>query len=229
MSKAESLQRLARTAGLLYLVLIVFGMFSPIVLETLVVPGDAGGTTRGILGSLGLFRASLVGWIVIVIADIAISVVLYLMFEAIDRPLALTMAAFRAAYSTILGACLVKLFDGFVLLTDPATGGSPELQGSVAAALESFATGFRLALVIFGVHLILFGHLLWRSKYVPGGLAILISVAGIGYILDGMAGFFVPAHGAVASALLLTPALLGEVGLAGWLLLKGVRTDAPDI
>src|SRR5688572_1362112 len=37
-------QRLARVSGLLYLVLAVFGMFSAITLESLVVPGDAATT-----------------------------------------------------------------------------------------------------------------------------------------------------------------------------------------
>ena|SRR5438067_2427075 len=69
------LQRLARASGLLYLVLAVFGMFSALTLESLVVPGDAVATAAGILDSLWLFGSSLVGWIVIVVAvgDVAVT------------------------------------------------------------------------------------------------------------------------------------------------------------
>lgn len=224
-----SIQRLGRTTGILYLMLVVFGMFSPTLLETLVVPSDATATAENILGSLGLFEASLVSWIIIVMADIALSVVLYLLLESVSRMLSLVAAAFRFAYSAILGAFLLRLFEGYLLLTGsgPDPGGSAvELQSRALAHLQTFSTGFTLALVFFGVHLIGLGLLLHRSRYVPAVLGILLAMAGIGYILNSLGTFFLPGHGGLASALLLTPALLGEVGLTGWLLVKGV--SVPD-
>jgi len=221
----ESIRRLGRTAGFLYLVLIVFGMFSPIVLETLVVPGDAPTTADNVLGSLWLFRISLVSWIAIVLADIVMSAVLYLLLEPISRALSLISATFRLAYSALLGAYLLDLFLGFALLTDVMSGagmgtGDPEFQALLH--FESFGTGFLLALVVFGVHLILFGVLLNRSKYVPWVLGTLLAIAGVGYVINSLATFFVPNMGSLLSTVLLTPALFGEVGLTGWLLVKGI-------
>jgi hypothetical protein len=202
-------------------------MFSPIVLETLVVPDDASATARSILDSLALFRISLVGWMTIVVADVAISVVLYLLFESFDRALSMVSAAFRMAYSTILGAYLLHLFDGYRLLTS-AGGGMGESSTSALAELSAFSSGFRLALVFFGIHLVLLGLLLKGSKYVPTLLAVLMLVAGIGYVVDGFAAFFLPGRSDVWSMILLTPALLAEVGLTGWLLFKGIRVpNAP--
>jgi len=220
-----SIQRLGRTTGILYVVLVVFGMFSPTLLETLVVPGDAALTAENILGSLGLFEASLVSWIVIVVADIALSVVLYLLLESVSRIFSLVAAAFRLAYSAILGAVLLSLFDGFLLLTG-AGNVAMEMQSQALARFQTFSTGFTLALVFFGVHLIGLGLLLKRSRYVPAVLGVLLGIAGVGYILNSLGTFFVPGHGGLASAVLLTPALLGEVGLTAWLLVKGV--SVPD-
>lgn len=225
MNEGSSVQRLGRATGLLYVVVVVFGMFSPIVVETLVVPGDAVATAGNVLGSLWLFRASLVSWIVLVVTDVVISVVLYLLFETTGRALSLISASFRAVYSTILGAFLLHLFSGYVLLTDPAKGavlGVSEARGMALVDFETFGAGFALALAFFGVHLILFGALLKRSRYVPAVLAVLMAVAGVGYIVNSLATFFVPSHGDVASTLLLMPALVGEVGLTVWLLWKGV-------
>jgi hypothetical protein len=216
MTDAASLQRLARTAGLIYLVLIVVGMFSPIVLETLVVPGDAETTARNVRGALGLFRVSLLGWIVIVVADVAISVVFYLLFESFDRALSLVSATLRLVYSTVLGAYLLHLFEASLWV------GSPELQESASAAFDTFSAGFRLALVFFGAHLIVLGLLLNGSRYVPRLIAVLIFVAGAGYIADGLASFFLLDRAAMWSTILLTPAFLGEVSLTAWLLAKGV-------
>src|SRR5436309_13341870 len=109
----ELQERLARVSGLLYLVLAVFGMFSAIVLKTLVVPGDAATTAANILGSRWLFGASLVGWIVIVLADVAVAVTLYLLLEPVSRAVSLVTAAFRLVYAAILGAVLLNLYDAF--------------------------------------------------------------------------------------------------------------------
>jgi len=222
-------QQLARTTGLLYVVLVVFGMFSPIVLETLVVPADPAATAASVLGSSWLFGASLVSWVLIVVADVAVSVLLYLLFESFDRRLSLVSAGFRIVYATLLGAYLVHLFQGYLLLTGPGGIGGLDPSAAALAEFERFAIGFRLALIFFGVHLVVFGRLLGRSKYVPGAIAILILAAGVGYILDAFGATFVPGRGAYWSALLLTPALLGEVSLTAWLLFKGVRGDAPGV
>jgi hypothetical protein len=232
-----SLRQLGRTTGILYLILVVFGMFSPIVLESLVVPGDAAATAANILGSTGLFAASLVSWIVIVVVDVAVSVLLYLLLEPVSRTFSLMAAAFRFAYSVVLGAFLLSLFDGFLLLIDSGLApgpGAAALQTQALAHLETFSNGFVLALVLFGVHLTALGVLLKRSSYMPTALGVLLAVAGAGYVVNSLATFFVPEHGGLASNLLLMPALLGEVGLTVWLLVKGVSpppvvTRAPHL
>lgn len=228
MSDATAIRRLGRATGWLYLVVLVFGMFAPIVLETLVVPGDAAATADNVLGSLSLFRLSLFAWIVIAVADVVLSALLYLLLEPTSRVLSLVSAAFRGVYSAVLAAYLLLLFNGLEFLTDPGKGaalGVVDVQARALADFESFGSGFVLALVFFGIHLMFFGILLKRSKYVPGALAVLVAVAGVGYVLNTLATFFLPDHGDLASTLLLLPALFAEVGLTGWLLVKGVRVE----
>ncbi|MDH5759726.1 MAG: DUF4386 domain-containing protein, partial [Gemmatimonadota bacterium] len=129
---------------------------------------------------------------------------------------------------TLLAAFLVRLFSGYSLLAGSSLG-TAEVHDLALRDFETFSAGFSLALVFFGVHLILFGTLLKRSKYVPTALSILLIVAGVGYVADSLAKFFVPSHGDLASMLLLTPALLSEVGLTGWLLVKGVRAVDEEV
>ncbi len=88
----EFQERLARVTGLLYLVIAVLGIFSPIAVQALVVPGDAATTAGNILGSRWLFGSSLVAWIVILVADIVVSVTLYLILEPASRTLSLVAA-----------------------------------------------------------------------------------------------------------------------------------------
>jgi hypothetical protein len=224
------IQRLARATGLLYLALAVFGMFSPMVLGSLVVPGDAQATADSILGSRWLFGSSLVTWLAIVVVDVAISVTFYLLLRPVSHTLSLLAAALRLVYSAVLAAVLLNLFDAFRLLSGAqgaASLGEPQRQAMALAALDTFNAGFLLALVLFGVHLLTLGSLLHRSRYVPRVFGALLVAAGVGYIADSLAGLFVADHGGLVSAVLLTPAVVGELGLTAWLLLRGVTVPRP--
>jgi hypothetical protein len=87
--------------------------------------------------------------------------------------------------------------------------------------------GFLLALVLFGVHLVALGALLYRSHYLPRVLGVLLVAAGVGYIADSLAALLLADHGGLVSAVLLTPAVVGELGPTAWLLLRGVTVPRP--
>jgi hypothetical protein len=223
------IQRLARVTGLLYLVLAVLGMFAPMVLEALVVPGDARATADGILGSGWLFGSSLVAWLAIVVVDVAISVTLYLLLRPVSRTLSMLAAALRLVYSAVLAAVVLNLFDALLLLTAPPRAAgldTQQRQVMALASIDTFSAGFLVALVLFGVHLLTLGFLLHRSRYVPRAFGVLLVAAGVGYVVDSLAGLFIAGHGGLVSAALLAPAVLGELGLTVWLLLRGVRPPA---
>jgi hypothetical protein len=76
--------------------------------------------------------------------------------------------------------------------------------------------------VFFGVHLVTLRVLLYRSHYVPRVLGVLVVAAGVGYALESLASLHAPECGGLARAVLLAPALVGELGLVAWLLVKGV-------
>ena len=218
-------RRLARVSGFLYLVIAVCGMFAPLVLESLVAPGDAATTADDILGARWFFVGSLVTWIAIVVADAAVSITLYLLLEPVSRAFSLVAAAIRLVYSALLGAIVLNLYDAYLLLADAGRGSGFEAQQRqmmALAALDSFGTGFLLALVFFGVHLALLGLLFYRSRYVPRLLGVLLVAAGIGYGADSLASLFMAGYGGVATAILLASAVVGELGLTAWLLVKGI-------
>jgi hypothetical protein len=223
--RTMSPRRLARVTGVMYVVLVGLGLMGPLTLETLLVPGDAGATAANLADSSTAFTLSLGAWVVIVAVDVAISVTLFLLLAPVSRGLSILAAAFRLVYSTALAALLVHLFLGHQLLTPTGSAG-PSAERQALAALETFSAGFLVALVFFGVHLVLLGALFYRSRYVPRILGDLLVAAGIGYVVDSLASLMVDGYGGYVAALLLTPAVLGEVGLTLWLLVKGVTTGS---
>src|SRR5919199_1380466 len=213
----ERQERLGRVTGLLYLVIAVLGMFAPIALQTFVVPGDAATSANNILASRWLFGSSLASWIVLVVADVAVAVTLYLLLEPVSRALSLVAAALRLVYAAILGAVVLNLYDAFLLLTSAARGAGLDLQQRQTMALSSLATfsaGFLLALVFFGVHLVALGFLLYRSRYVPRAFGVLLVAAGGGYIVDSLAHFFVTDYGGPGRGVLPPPGPGGGTGFS---------------
>ena len=86
----------ARVAGLLYLIIIVSGIFSEVYVRSkLVVTGDATATAANILASEGLFRIGFAADAIMLLSDVAIAVLFYLLLRPVSNALALTAAAFR--------------------------------------------------------------------------------------------------------------------------------------
>ena len=223
--EASAIQRLARLTGLLYLAVALFGMFAGTVSTNLVVPGDAGATADKVVGSLALVRGSLAAWIIVLAADVAVAVTLFILLRPASATLSLVAAAFRVVYAAIQSANLLNLFSALALLTGTTSGAVGAGQASALAlvSLEAFGTGFRLGLVFFGLHLVALSWLLVASGYVPRAIGVLVVASGIAYGTSSLAQFFLPGDTAAASAALLASAAIGELALTGWLLVKGIK------
>src|SRR6266498_410375 len=84
--------------------------------------------------------------------------------------------------------------------------------------------GFFLALVFFGVHLLLLGFVMVKSDDAPSILGMLVALAGLGYVVINLARVVLPDYRDYENLLLLLLAVLavpGEFGLVGWLLWRG--------
>jgi hypothetical protein len=90
--------------------------------------------------------------------------------------------------------------------------------------LDAYHYGWAIALVCFGVHLVLLGFLVLRSDYAPSTIGILLVLAGLGYLVDSFARFLLLNYEDYSDFFLLlvaVPAIAGEFSLTGWLLLRG--------
>jgi hypothetical protein len=83
--------------------------------------------------------------------------------------------------------------------------------------------GYTIAMVFFGVGLIVSGYLIARSSYFPEALGVLLVFAGAGYLVDCFARFLAPRLAALLFPWALVPGFLAELGRCGWLLIKGVE------
>jgi Domain of unknown function (DUF4386) len=228
---AESSFVSARVAGVLYLIIIAFGLFAEMIVRSrLIVPGDPAATAANILESERLFRLGFAADLVVFLCDVALAVVFYYLFRPVSKPLSLLAAAFRLTQTAIVGLNLLNMFGALLILTHADYLSQFQPGQSEALALLSLDThkyGYTLGLTFFGVSTLTIGYLAWRSRLVPKALGILLALAGLGYIVDSGAFFLVPGYDGSISPILLAPAIVGELWFALWLLLRGRRLQEP--
>jgi hypothetical protein len=231
----KSQNRVARVAGLLYLVIIIAGIFAEFfVRQNLIVPGDATATANNIIASEGLFRLGIAADLIMIMADVALALVFYVLFKPVSKTLALLAAFFRLAQATILAINLLNLF--FVLQLLSGAGyltvfGADQLDAFSMLFLDAHSIGYSIGLVFFGINLLILGFLVLKSGYFPKILGILLIGASLGYLIDSFAKVLLPNYedySGVFDLVVFGPAVIAELSLGLWLLVKGVNIQQQD-
>ena len=226
---------ISRSAGILYLVIIASGIFAQFFVRgSAIVPGDAALTATNIAAAPGFFSMSIAADLVMIISDIALAALFFALLRPVSPTLSLMTAFFRLVQAAILGYNLLNLFNALQIVRSAAyveAFSEAQLQAQVLLAAEAHGIGYSVALVFFGVQCLLLGYLMVKSGYFPKILGLLLLFAGAGYLTDCFAGFFLPTYDAYAdifAIVVFVPALIGELSLALWLLIKGVKLPQTD-
>lgn len=220
----------ARLAGVLYLIVIAFGIFAEVFVRSrLIVAGDAEATAANILDSEWLFRMGFAADLVIFLSDVALAIVLYFLFRPVSKTWSLLAAAFRLTQTAVIGLNLLSMFAALLILREADYLGAFSSAESDALALfflDLHKYGYTLGLTFFALSTLVVAYLAFQSRVVPKALGVLLGLAGAGYLADSFAFFLVPGYDGSISPILLAPALVGELWFAFWLLLKGGRLEA---
>ena len=78
--------------------------------------------------------------------------------------------------------------------------------------------------IFWGLWLLPFGLLVMRSGFLPRILGVLLIVNGFAYVVISLTWLLLPAYGSVLFRASL-PALLGELWIMLWLLIKGAKVE----
>ena len=219
----------ARVAGFLYLILFVCGPFSMLyVPSTLIVPGDATATAANIVSTQWLFRLGIVGYAVIFLTDIGLSAIFYVLLRPVSPTLSLIAAFSRLAQAIFHGVNLMYSFTALLLLSGAGylTVFEPgQMQALAYVFLTGHESGVLISQVFFGFHCLVLGYLLYRSSYFPSLLGVLMVLASLGYLIQSLGTFLLPQYAEVLAVVVVAPAVIGEMSLTVWLLVKGVRVS----
>jgi hypothetical protein len=228
-----SLRKAAIVAGLGLLLMMLPSIFMNfVVLEGLIVPGDAAATANNFIANEMQFRIGIVSFILVIILDVLVAWGLYVFLKPVNKSLSLLSAWFRLAYAIVFAIALLNLFTVLSLISGAdylTVFETDQLYAQVMLSLNAFKDGWAIGYVcFFGLHLIVLGYLVYQSSYVPKIIGILLIIGGFGYLLDSFALLLLPNYGDYKDiiSLLILPTALGELILALWLLIKGVKVEA---
>lgn len=222
-------QTYARIGGILYLIVIVAGVFADGVLSgNIVVPNDAGATARNIMASESLWRIGFAGEMVLLACATALALIFYVLLRPVNSNVALLAAFFNLVSIAIEGASDLCNVAPLVLLRrssymkvfDPH-----QLQALALLSLRLRDYGFGISLVIFACFCLTIGYLIYQSGYFPKTLGVFMAIAGLCYLTNSFALFLNPALEARIFPGIVLPAGLAELALCLWLLVVGVNVQ----
>ena len=216
----------ARVAGLLYLIIIVCGIFSEgFVRSGLIVAGDPAATAANIVSSEGLFRIGFTADAIMLLSDVAIAVLFYVLLKPVSKILALTAAAFRLTQAAILAFNLLNYYAALLLLDGlqyAAAFKEEQLDALAMLFLDMHSHGYDLGLIFFALSNFVLGYLVVKSDYFPAILGYGLIAAALVYMTGSSVRFLFPDYVSIIAPLYIVP-LIAVLSFCLWLLVKGVR------
>ncbi|HEX9096058.1 MAG TPA: DUF4386 domain-containing protein [Candidatus Dormibacteraeota bacterium] len=225
---AISPKRLARFAGVLYLLIGILGGFAQgFVYPRMYVAGDAATTAGNLIANAGLVRLGVVADFFDNTIWIFLALVLYRLLKGVNKGAARAMVVLVAIGASITMLNAVFEFEGLRVATGAVNLAGFGTAGSNALALlllDAQHYGLLIASIFFGLWLVPLGYLAYKSGWFPKVLGVGLIVGGAGYLADVLASFLVPDVGKAISGYVTIPSAIAEVSMVIYLLVIGVKT-----
>jgi len=213
---------MARITGGFYL-----GYFVASVLASLlghIGPGDAPPVYQAIVTNGGSFRLGLVIALISGFLFLMAAWGLYVLLRSVNKHLVLLFLLLNAVGVAIQGASMLWLLSA-MLQGDAASHmqaySAAQLEGLAYLSINVYKMGWVTAQLFFGMWLFPLGYLVYKSKSLPRFLGILLMLDGIGVLIWFHQALLLPDYRAI-SLPGVAVSFVAELGLALWLLVKGV-------
>ena len=218
-----ALDKVARITGGFYLVYIL----AMVLADTLghIGRGTAEQVYQAISTNAMSFRLGLVVALVTGFLFLMTAWGLYALLRQVNKNLALLFLLLNAVGVAIAGASMLFLVPA-MLQGDGASSmqaySAAQLEGLALLSINVYRTGFITAQLFFGTWLFPLGYLVYKSRFLPRFLGILLVLDGIAVLIWFLQALLLPDYPAIRTPGLVV-SVVAEVGLALWLLVKGVR------
>jgi len=215
--------KMARIAGGFYLAYFVASVLAGALGH--IGPGDAPPVYQAIVTNGGSFRLGLVIALISGFLFLMAAWGLYVLLRPVNKHLALLFLLLNAVGVAIQGASMLWLLSA-LLQGDAASHmqaySAAQLEGLAYLSINVYKMGWVTAQLFFGMWLFPLGYLVYKSKSLPRFLGILLMLDGIGVLIWFHQALLLPDYRAI-SLPGVAVSFVAELGLALWLLVKGVE------
>ena len=224
----NSTKKAARVAGILYVLTSIPGAFSLLYVPShFIVSGDPAATANKIAASDFVFRLGIISEMTGFIGFIFVVRALYRLLVGVNKSHASLMVTLMlvsipisllnvlneiAALTLIRGADFLSVFD------------KPQRDALAMLFLNLHFQGFMVAQVFWGLWLIPFGVLVFKSGFLPRILGVLLIIACFGYLANSLVAFGVLPADVVSRVV--GQLTICELPIILWLLIRGAK-DQP--
>jgi hypothetical protein len=221
---------LARIAGILYLLVGIFGGFAQgFVYPKIYVAGDAAATAGNLIANSGLVRIGVVADFFDNITWVFLALILYRLLKHVSKSAARAMVLLVAIGASITILNAVFEFEALRVATGAVNLSGFGAAGSNALALllvDAQHYGLLIASIFFGLWLVPLGYLAYKSGWFPKALGVVLVAGAAGYLADVLAAFLVPDLGKAIHGYVTIPSAVAEIWMVGYLLVIGVKTKS---
>lgn len=218
----------ARIAGLLYLGVVLTGIFSLMyVPKKLIVWDDELITFNNIVANQTLFRLGTISYLTCYTFFLFLPLVLYKILKPVNEISARLMVILAVINVPIAFANSQNLFNVLSLISGDnylKVYSNNQLQSQVLLNLNQHDNGNLIVSVFSGLWLYPFGYLVYKSNFLPKTLGILLMIGCFSYLINFFGNTLLPGYSKTGIAFYIhLPASIGEIGICLWLILVGSK------
>ena len=221
----NSRKREARIAGVLYLLLGVTSAFSMGLHSAFMVRGDAAATADKIASSQLLYRFYVANGLASQILFVFLVLALHQLLKGVNKRQAALMVALVLVQVPMSFANMLCEIAPLVLLNGAdywSAFDKHQLDALTMGFLSLSSYGTNATMALWGLWLLPFGVLVFRSGFIPRILGVLLIIGCFGWLTISVTSLLFPAYSRIANQL--TFLAIGELLILLWLLIKGART-----
>lgn len=200
----------------------------------LIVWSDANASVQNITESEALYRFGIVIGLLTNVLFLVLPFVLYRLLKSVNKTMAGLMVLFAVISVPVSLAALGSQFDVLSILQGSESVSDLENgqhQSAVMASLYSHKNLTFVATFFWGLWLFPFGWLVYQSGFLPKFFGIFLMAGCFGYLIE-FVGLTLWPEGYSTSGIpsfIHIPSAIGEIGIAFWLLIRGVKEPSKSM
>ncbi len=223
----EPNKRTARIAGLLYLIVVLSGIFSLMYVPSKLIAADDTKTIQNIVLNESIYRWGVAAGFICYIAFLLLPLFLYRLLKVVNEMYARLMVIFVVVSTPISFLNLLNKFAVLDIIHGPGNLLENEaLQAQLMFYLRLYNHGLLITFIFWGLWLLPFGYLVFRSGFLPKILGVLLMIGCFGYLTNVFGQTLIQDYKDLwISDYVSLPGSLGEIGICLWLLIVGIKTS----